>query len=90
MKPGDISGPKSTAAPVACNSAARVQRRRRDFTAKRDQIRDTLLQGKQGELFGLFLTQPARPDGKVGKIKSTRTIKGADQSGKRTWNVVLP
>jgi hypothetical protein len=40
-----------------------------DFTAKRDQIRDALLQGKQQELFGLFVTNLRDQMEKSGKIK---------------------
>ena len=40
-----------------------------DFAAKRDQIRDTLLQGKEQELFGLFVTNLRDQMEKSGKIK---------------------
>ena len=40
-----------------------------DLAAKRDQIRDTLLQAKQQELFGLFVTSLRAQMEKSGKIK---------------------
>ena len=40
-----------------------------DFAAKRDQIRDTLLQSKEQELFGLFVTNLREQMEKSGKIK---------------------
>ena len=40
-----------------------------DFAAKRDQIRDTLLQAKEQELFGLFVTSLREQMEKSGKIK---------------------
>jgi len=40
-----------------------------DFAAKRDQIRDTLLQAKEQELFGLFVTNLRDQMEKSGKIK---------------------
>jgi hypothetical protein len=40
-----------------------------DFAAKRDQIRDTLLQSKEQELFGLFVTNLRDQMEKSGKIK---------------------
>jgi hypothetical protein len=40
-----------------------------DFAAKRDQIRDSLLQGKQQELFSLFVSNLRDQMEKSGKIK---------------------
>jgi hypothetical protein len=40
-----------------------------DFAAKRDQIRDSLLQGKEQELFQLFVTNLRDQMEKSGKIK---------------------
>ena len=40
-----------------------------DFAAKRDQLREMLLQGKQQELFGLFVTNLRDQMEKSGKIK---------------------
>jgi hypothetical protein len=40
-----------------------------DYAAKRDQIREALLQGKQQEIFGLFVTSLRDQMEKSGKIK---------------------
>jgi len=40
-----------------------------EFAAKRDQIRETLLQGKQQEVFGVFITSLRDQMEKSGKIK---------------------
>jgi hypothetical protein len=40
-----------------------------DYAAKRDQIRDSLMQGKQQELFGLFISSLRDQMEKSGKIK---------------------
>lgn len=70
MKPGEISGPITSG-----NDAAVLQILENqpptdaDFTAKRDQIRDALLQGKQQERFGLFVSNLVDEMTKSGKIK---------------------
>ncbi len=70
MKPGDISGPIRTGANGAVISMLEVQEPSdSDFAAKRDQIREQLLQGKQQELFGLFMTSLRDQMEKSGKIK---------------------
>jgi peptidyl-prolyl cis-trans isomerase D len=70
MKPGDISGPINSGANGVLISVVEVQAASEaDFTAKRDQIRDALLQGKQQELFGLFVTNLRDQMEKSGKIK---------------------
>ena len=70
MKPGDISGPISSGTNGVVISVLEVQTPAdADFAAKRDQIRDTLLQGKQQELFGLFITNLREQMEKAGKIK---------------------
>ena len=40
-----------------------------DFSAKKDQIRDSLIRSKQQDLFGLFLTNLRQQMEKSGKIK---------------------
>ena len=68
MKPGDISGPINSGANGVVISVLEVQAPTdADFAAKRDQIRDTLLQGQQQEIFGLFVTNLREPDGEVGQ-----------------------
>jgi peptidyl-prolyl cis-trans isomerase D len=57
MKPGEISGPLNSGTTGAVLSVIEKQEPSdADFTAKKDQVRDSLLQSKQSELFGLFVT----------------------------------
>jgi peptidyl-prolyl cis-trans isomerase D len=70
MKPGDISGPISSQGSGAVISVQEVQApAETEFAAKRDQIRETLLQGKQQEIFALFITSLRDQMEKSGKIK---------------------
>ena len=70
MKPGDISGPIQSGVNGVVISLLGVQAPTdADFAAKRDQIRDTLLQSKEQELFGLFVTNLRDQMEKAGKIK---------------------
>jgi peptidyl-prolyl cis-trans isomerase D len=70
MKPGDISGPINSGANGAVISVVEVQApAEADFSAKRDQIREALLQGKQQEIFELFVTSLRDQMEKAGKIK---------------------
>jgi peptidyl-prolyl cis-trans isomerase D len=70
MKPGDISGPINGGENGVVIAVTDVQApSEADFAAKRDQIRDTLLQGKEQELFGLFITNLREQMEKSGKIK---------------------
>jgi len=70
MKPGDISGPINSGASAAVISLLEVQAPTdADFAAKRDQIREQLLQGQQQELFALFLANVREQMEKSGKIK---------------------
>src|SRR5271156_105633 len=70
LKPGDISGPINSGANGVVISMVEVQApSEADFAAKRDQIRDSLLQGKERELFGLFVTNLREQMEKSGKIK---------------------
>ncbi len=70
LKPGDISGPVNSGSDGAVLQMLEVQAPSdTDFAAKRDQIRDTLLQGKEQELFGLFVTNLRDQMQKAGKIK---------------------
>jgi peptidyl-prolyl cis-trans isomerase D len=70
MKPGDISGPINSGSNGVVISVVEVQApTEADFAAKRDQIRDTLLQSKEQELFGLFITNLRDQMEKSGKIK---------------------
>ena len=70
MKPGDISGPVHSEANGAVISVVEVQSpAEAEFAGKRDQIRDALLQGKQQEIFELFVTSLRDQMEKAGKIK---------------------
>jgi peptidyl-prolyl cis-trans isomerase D len=70
MKPGEISRPINSGANGVVISLLEVQSpSEADFAAKRDQIRDTLLQGKEQELFGLFVSNLREQMEKSGKIK---------------------
>jgi peptidyl-prolyl cis-trans isomerase D len=70
LKPGEISGPITTGNNAAVLSILDKQEpTEQDFTAKKDQIRDSLLRSKQQDLFGLFLVNLRRQMEKTGKIK---------------------
>jgi peptidyl-prolyl cis-trans isomerase D len=70
LKAGEISGPINSGANGVVISVIEVQAPTdADFAAKRDQIRDTLLQGKQQEIFGLYLSNLRGEMEKSGKIK---------------------
>jgi peptidyl-prolyl cis-trans isomerase D len=70
MKPGDVSGPIVTNTSGAVLSLLERQAPSpEDFASKGDQIRDTVLQSKQQELFGLFLSNLRDQMLKSGKIK---------------------
>jgi peptidyl-prolyl cis-trans isomerase D len=70
MKPGEITGPINGGGSVAVLSILDNQKPSdADFDAKRDQIRDQLMQTKQQELFGLFMNNLRDQMEKSGKIK---------------------
>ena len=70
MKPGDISGPiNSGPNGVVLSVLASEKPTDADYAAKRDQIRDSLLQEKQQEVFGLFVTNLRDQMEKSGKVK---------------------
>src|SRR5215475_9817311 len=70
MKPGEISGPITSGSDAAVLQIVDNQQPTdADFTAKRDQIRDSLLQGKQQERFELFVSNLVDEMTKSGKIK---------------------
>ncbi len=70
LKPGEISGPITSGGNgVVLNVLENQQPTDADFAAKRDQIRDSLLQDKQQELFGLFVANVRDQMEKSGKIK---------------------
>jgi peptidyl-prolyl cis-trans isomerase D len=70
LKPGEISGPINSGANGVVLALLDAQPPTdTDFAAKRDQIRDSLLQGKQQQLFGLFVSNLRDQMEKSGKIK---------------------
>ncbi len=83
MKPGEISGPiNSGATAVVLAVIENQQPTDAEYAAKRDQIRDQLLLGKQQERFGLFVTSLIDEMTKSGKIKrNDEEIKILSRSG---------
>jgi peptidyl-prolyl cis-trans isomerase D len=70
MKAGEISGPIDSGNTVAVLSIVeRQEPAPQDFDAKKDEIRDSLLQAKQGEIFALFLGNLRDQMEKSGKLK---------------------
>jgi peptidyl-prolyl cis-trans isomerase D len=72
MKPGDISGPIAAGASGTNGVVLAITEKQapppQDFATKKDQIRESLLQNKQQELFGVFvsnLRQQMQKDGKI-------------------------
>jgi len=83
MKPGEISGPiNSGANAVVLKVLENQQPSEAEFAAKRDQIRDQLLLGKQQERFGLFVSSLVDEMIRSGKIKrNEEEIKGLIRNG---------
>jgi peptidyl-prolyl cis-trans isomerase D len=70
LKPGEISGPIDSGNTGAVLSVIdRQAPTDQDFAAKKDQIREALMQQKQGEVFGLFLSSLRDNMEKSGKVK---------------------
>jgi peptidyl-prolyl cis-trans isomerase D len=70
MKPGEISGPIVSGGDGVVLSVLENQKPSdADYAAKRDQIREQLLQSKQQEIFGLFVSNLRDQMEKSGKIK---------------------
>src|SRR6202166_2938649 len=89
MKPGEISGPiNSGANAVVLAVLEKQQPSDADFAAKRDQIRDQVLLGKQQERFGLFVSSLVDEMTKSGKIKrNEEEIKALSRTeiGRASW-----
>jgi len=86
MKPGEVSGPITSGSNGVVLAVLDSQKpTESDFAAKRDQLRDALLQTKQQELFGLFVSSLRDQMEKSGKIKinqdemKTLTRSGTEQ-----------
>jgi peptidyl-prolyl cis-trans isomerase D len=70
LKPGEISGPINTGeSGVVLSVLEKQEPTSEDFAAKKEQIRDELLQTKKSELFALFLDNVRDQMEKSGKIK---------------------
>jgi len=70
LKPAEVSGPISNGTTgVVLSIVDRQEPTAQDFEAKKDQIRDALMQSKQGEMFGLFVSNLRTQMEKAGKIK---------------------
>lgn len=70
LKPGDVSGPINNADNGAVLKVTERQApAEQDFATKKDQIRDSLLQRKQNEVFSLYLETLRQTMEKSGKIK---------------------
>lgn len=70
LKPGDISGPIDNGNTGAVLQVTdRQAPTEQDYAAKKDQIRDQLLQKKQGEAFNLYLSTLRDSLEKSGKVK---------------------
>lgn len=70
LKPGEISGPINSGSNAVVLAVIQNQQpSEADFAAKRDQIRDQLLLGKQQERFGLFVSSLVDEMTRSGKIK---------------------
>jgi len=83
MKPGDISGPVNSGSDAAVLQLLESQQpSESDYASKRDQIRDSLVQGKQQERFGLFVSDLVDQMTKSGKIKrNEEELKALGRSG---------
>jgi peptidyl-prolyl cis-trans isomerase D len=70
LKPGEISGPLNTGNDgVVLSVTDRQAPTDQEYAAKKDQIRDTVLQQQQSEVFNLFLGNLRESMEKSGKIK---------------------
>ncbi len=83
MKPGEISGPiNSGSNAVVLQVIENQQPSEAEYAAKRDQIRDQLLLGKQQERFGLFVSSLVDEMTRAGKIKrNEEEIKALSRTG---------
>ncbi|MGC2450114.1 MAG: peptidyl-prolyl cis-trans isomerase [Candidatus Sulfotelmatobacter sp.] len=83
MKPGEISGPIRNGGDAVVLQVLEDQLpSEADYAAKRDQIRDQLLQNKQQERFALFVSNLVDEMTKSGKIKrNEEELKALTRSG---------
>ncbi len=70
LKPGEISGPIEAAnSGVVLSILEKQEPNEQDFAAKRDEIRNGLMQQRQQQLFGMFVENARQQMEKSGKIK---------------------
>ncbi|MGA7077311.1 MAG: peptidyl-prolyl cis-trans isomerase [Terriglobales bacterium] len=70
LKPGDISGPISAGGNgVVAQLLEKQAPTDEEFAAKKDDIRQSLVEAKQGDLFGLFVTNLRKDMEKSNKLK---------------------
>jgi peptidyl-prolyl cis-trans isomerase D len=70
MKPGDISGPINTGANgVVAQVVDKQQPTDQEYAGKKDEIRQSLVQSKQEELFSLFISNLRKDMEKSNKLK---------------------
>jgi peptidyl-prolyl cis-trans isomerase D len=88
LKPGEISSPINTGANgVVAQLLEKQPPTEQDFAAKKDQIREGLLEGKQNELFSLFVSNLRKEMEKSNKLKVNQeelknlTRRGAAEEG---------
>jgi peptidyl-prolyl cis-trans isomerase D len=73
LKPGEVSGPiGSETSGAVLMVTDRQAPTDADFAAKKDQIREALMQQKQAEVFGLFLGNLREAADKSGKVKTNQ------------------
>jgi peptidyl-prolyl cis-trans isomerase D len=82
MKPGDISAPVNLGGSGAVLSVVQKQDPTdAEFAEKKDQIRDSLIQTRENEQFGLFVNNLRQQMEKAGKIKiNEKEMKGLTRS----------
>ena len=82
MKPGDISAPVNLGGSGAVLSVVQKQDPTdAEFAEKKDQIRDSLIQTRENEQFGLFVNNLRQQMEKSGKIKiNEKEMKGLTRS----------
>jgi peptidyl-prolyl cis-trans isomerase D len=88
LKTGDISGPISAGGNgVVAQVIEKQAPTDEEFAAKKDEIRQSLLEAKQGDLFGLFVTNLRKDMEKSNKLKVNQeemknlTRQGAQEEG---------
>lgn len=83
MKPGEISGPINNGSDASVLQIVQVQQPTdAEYAAKKDQIREQLLQQKQQERFGLFVSSLVDQMTKTGKIRrNDEELKALSRTG---------